>query len=127
VIAARRWQSALAAWSIPDEILAAAPESPWVHPLAMYRVDPSEVDVDTPSMRAARGALGDGGSVLDVGCGGGRSSVPLAPPATSLTGVDHQGAMLAAFAHACETAGTDHTEILGEWPRRLPPRRLQRR
>ena len=30
--AARRWADQLAAWAIPDEILATAPESPWSLP-----------------------------------------------------------------------------------------------
>ncbi len=114
--AARRWADALAEWAIPDEILARAPAPPWVHPPRLFRVDPSAQVEDTPSHRAARRALGDGGTVLDVGCGGGGSSLPLVPPATHLTGVDEQAAMLANFAEACEARGVAHREVLGRWP-----------
>jgi SAM-dependent methyltransferase len=54
--------------------------------------------------------------VLDVGVGGGRSCLPLAPPATALVGVDEQAAMLEQFAEACRTAGTPSEGNLGRWP-----------
>lgn len=114
--AARRWADALAEWAIPEHILAQAPAPPWVHPPQLFRVDPAAPVEDTPSQRAARLALGDGGTVLDVGCGGGGSSLPLVPPATHLTGVDEQAAMLANFAEACEAKGVPHCEVLGRWP-----------
>ncbi|HEX4865739.1 MAG TPA: methyltransferase domain-containing protein [Acidimicrobiales bacterium] len=66
--------------------------------------------------RIARTALGSGGTVLDVGCGGGAASVPLVPPATRLAGVDSSPGMLRSFATAAEEAGVSHEEVLGEWP-----------
>jgi SAM-dependent methyltransferase len=113
--AARRWADALAAWAVPDEILAQAPVPPWVHPPKLFLVT-DEQPTETPSHRIARGALGDGGTVLDVGCGGGASSLPLVPGATHLTGVDESAAMLANFASACERRGVGHTEVEGRWP-----------
>lgn len=65
---------------------------------------------------AARTRLLDGGTVLDVGCGGGAASVPLAGAATLLVGVDPLPAMLAGFAAAATAAGVAHEEILGAWP-----------
>lgn len=112
--AAERWRDALASWAIPPEILAAAPEDPWIHPVEMFTV---EGDVpDSPSHARAREALPEGGSVLDVGCGGGRASVALLPRAGVVTGVDSSEAMLARYAAATDARGVDHAEVLGRWP-----------
>jgi SAM-dependent methyltransferase len=113
--AARRWADALATWAVPEEILAQAPVPPWVHPPKLFEVT-DERPPETPSHRLAREALGTGGRVLDVGCGGGNSSLPLAPPATHLIGVDESSAMLANYAAACERRGVDHTVVEGRWP-----------
>lgn len=77
------------------------------------------VDADVPdshSHRIAREVLQPGGSVLDVGCGGGRATFALVPPAGTVTGVDHQEAMLDEFASAAVARGVTHHEYLGEWP-----------
>jgi SAM-dependent methyltransferase len=54
--------------------------------------------------------------VLDVGCGGGRSALPLVPPATELIGVDLRGAMLDGFVDAAARAGVARRTIHGRWP-----------
>jgi SAM-dependent methyltransferase len=112
--AAGRWAEQLAAWAIPDRIQAQATQSPWIHPVELFRA--GTPDPDTPSHRLAREVLPVGGSVLDVGCGGGRAAFALAPSAGSVTGVDHQPQMLAAFAAEAESRGLAHREVLGGWP-----------
>jgi SAM-dependent methyltransferase len=82
----------------------------------MFRVDALGADQDTPSHRVARGALVQGGTVLDIGCGGGRSSLSLAGVASRITGVDEHPEMLANFAQAADAAGVAHDEVLGRWP-----------
>jgi SAM-dependent methyltransferase len=67
-------------------------------------------------MDAARTMLGTGGSVLDVGCGGGRSSLPLQPLLTSVVGVDEQQAMLDQFEQAAAQRGIRCTSVQGNWP-----------
>lgn len=109
-----QWRDDLASWAIPDEILAQAEEKPWIHPVAMFTVD-DEIP-DSHSHRIAREAVPNGGSVLDVGSGGGRASLALVPPAASLLAVDHQQGMLDAFAAAAERRGVAHREFLGDWP-----------
>ena len=54
--------------------------------------------------------------MLDVGVGGGAASLPLAPPAALLVGVDQSEGMLATFADACERRRVAHREVQGSWP-----------
>lgn len=112
--ASQRWSRDLAAWAIPPEILDTAPESPWIHPVEMFTVD-AEVP-DSPSHQRAREVLPSSGSVLDIGCGGGRASMALVPPAHHVIGVDEQATMLDRFAQAATERGVEHTEVLGVWP-----------
>jgi len=111
--AAERWAAELEAWSIPEEILARAPESPWGFPAHLFAAEHAPQGA---LHRIARAALGDGGSVLDIGCGGGAASIPLVPPASSLTGIDALPDMLEAYAREAGAAGVPHSEVLGHWP-----------
>jgi SAM-dependent methyltransferase len=113
--AADRWAAALGTSALPEEILAQAPVPPWVHPPNLFEAR-EDAPPETPSHRLARAALGGGGTVLDVGCGGGNSSLPLLPEATHLTGVDESAAMLTNFAAACDRRGVAHMEVQGRWP-----------
>ena len=112
--AAGRWATALAAWAIPDEILAGAPESPWSLPPADFAVGSGPVE--TPSTRVERALVPDGGVVLDVGCGGGRASLALSPPAAEVIGVDEQPGMLERLAAAAAARGVRASTFLGRWP-----------
>ena len=111
---ADRWRSDLESWAIPDRILAQAPESPWIHPVSMFTVD--DDIAASHSHDVARAALPAGGSVLDVGSGGGRASLALVPPAGLLVAVDHQQGMLDAFTAAAERRGVATRTVLGDWP-----------
>jgi SAM-dependent methyltransferase len=117
--AEERWTEALAAWAIPKEILAAAPESPWHFPVGLFasRAEAARAEPpSTPSTQAAREALPDGGSVLDVGSGAGAASLALVPPAGRLIGVDSSGQMLEAFEGLAGEAGVPAETVLGRWP-----------
>lgn len=114
--AAQRWADQLAGWGLPDEILEQAPESPWFHDPRRFAVDDT-LDRDGTSARMAREVLPPvGGTVLDVGCGGGRSALTLVPPATELIGVDSSGAMLDHFVEAAMEAGVARRTVHGDWP-----------
>lgn len=114
--AAEGWSAQLAEWGIPDEIVAQAPVSPWSHEVATFSVDDT-LDRDGMSARAAREVLPlHGGTVLDVGCGGGRSSVVLVPPAETLIGVDQIEEMLRAYVDAARSAGVTAQAVHGRWP-----------
>ena len=116
--AAAEWAAALAALAIPTHILEAAPESPYGFPARLFEHRAREAleRPPTPSIERAREAVGGGGTVLDVGVGAGAASLPLAPPATSITGVDQSPRMLEAFRHAAEDRGVRHREVEGTWP-----------
>lgn len=116
--AADRWREQLAAWAIPDEILDAAPVSPWGFSVSGFtdRADRQRRQ-PTPAHARSREVLGDGGRVLDVGCGAGAGSLPLVPPATALTGVDGSAGMLAAYRDAALDLGVEVATLQGTWPR----------
>jgi SAM-dependent methyltransferase len=90
-----RWRRELAGWAIPDEILATAPELPWGFPPELFRSRAERTPAEpSATIRVALDALGTGGEVLDVGVGGGATSLPLAAVATRITGVDESAGML---------------------------------
>ncbi len=117
--AAEAWADGLAGWKVPQHILDAAPESPWGYPPSVFAWTPERAAAEadqTPSRRRALEALSEGGTVLDVGVGGGRGSLPLAPPASLIVGVDPSAELLAAFAAAAERLGVAHRAVHGQWP-----------
>ena len=113
--AAERWASELAAWAIPDHIMAQAPESPWEFSPALFK-PPLEPTPDTPSRVRAHEALPDGGSVLDVGCGGGAAGLALVPPAGRVTGFDQSRELLDLFVARAAELGVAHEAVQGSWP-----------
>ena len=115
--AAERWTYALASWAIPQHILDAAPESPWVFPVELFasRADAALTRL-TPSNERALEALPERGTVLDIGCGGGAASLPLASKAASIIGVDSSPGMLEAFLSRTKAAHVKAETIEGAWP-----------
>jgi SAM-dependent methyltransferase len=118
--AAERWSEQLGGWGIPAAIVEQAPESPWRHDVTAFAVD-DRLDRATTSTAWAREVLPPvGGTVLDIGCGGGRSAVPLVPPATELIGVDRSGAMLDAFVEAVAAVRVARRTVHVAWPEVAP-------
>ncbi|MCW2722063.1 class I SAM-dependent methyltransferase [Pseudonocardia sp.] len=112
--AAQRWAELQSGRGIPPEILARAEHDPWHHDTT-YFVAPRE-PVDTPSREAGLALLGEAGTVVDVGCGGGDAAFALLGPATHLTGVDRQQDMLDVFAADARSRGVPFRTVLGPWP-----------
>ncbi len=112
--AAARWRELQQGRGIPPHILAAAPASPWHHDARDFAA-PAEPE-DTPSRAAALELLGTGGTVLDVGSGGGSASLALVPVASEITAVDHDAEMLKAFAADCDQRAISHRTVQGSWP-----------
>ena len=113
--AAERWRTLLEARTIPAQIRRGAPRDPHRHDPARFL--PPAVAEDTPSRRRALQLLGpEGGTVLDVGCGGGAAGLALVPKVTHLTGLDHAEDMLRVFERACAERGVPHRTVHGPWP-----------
>ncbi|HEV8423916.1 MAG TPA: methyltransferase domain-containing protein [Actinomycetes bacterium] len=113
-----RWRGQLDGWAIPEEILARAPESPWGFPVGLFRARAQRAGArpPTPSTLEAARFLPPGGSVLDVGAGGGAASLPLAGTAGRLVAVDESLEMIGAFLAAAEAAGVPADGVHGAWP-----------
>jgi 2-polyprenyl-3-methyl-5-hydroxy-6-metoxy-1,4-benzoquinol methylase len=120
-----RWRRDLEARRVPERVLDAAPESPYGFPAEVFRRRATAIAGSgeiTPTIARAREALPPGGSVLDVGVGGGATSLPLAlgdedrPVAGSIVGVDGQRDMLDAFEATARDIGVEVATILGTWP-----------
>jgi SAM-dependent methyltransferase len=113
-----RWREQLDGWAIPEEILAAAPESPWRFPVGLFRSRARRAGSRpaTPSNLEAARFLPEGGTVLDVGAGGGAASLPLAGVAGRLVAVDESPDMVASFLAAAEAAGVPAEGVEGHWP-----------
>jgi len=122
--AVEAWGAALRSWAIPEEILRAAPESPWAYPVGVFRTRAeasragaaSSSPSPSPSIRRAAEALPEGGSVLDVGSGSGAASLALVPPAGFVTAVDPMEDMLASFTDLATAAGVGFSTVQGSWP-----------
>jgi SAM-dependent methyltransferase len=110
-----RWAEQLDGWAIPPEILAGAPEPPWGFEPSEFAVDDGG-PVETASSAVEREVLPPGGSVLDVGSGGGRGSLVLAPPAVVIHAVDESAAMLDLFEQTAEGRGITVVTHRGRWP-----------
>jgi SAM-dependent methyltransferase len=112
--AAERWKADLALWAIPREILDQAVEKPWIHPPALFEIP--EVIKDSLSHQRSREAMPVGGSVLDIGCGGGIASYAITPPAAHVIGVDEQQAMLDLYIANAKKYSVSSETVLGQWP-----------
>jgi SAM-dependent methyltransferase len=114
----RHWSDELAAWAIPDHIMAAAPDSPWVLPGQVFarRADKMSAEPAGPSFERAWRALDPPGSVLDVGSGPGAACLPLLTRTTSVTAVDADETMLGMLAERTTARGVSATCVHGRWP-----------
>lgn len=112
--AAEKWKSDLEAWAIPKEIIDQAPESPWIHPPALFQI-PNQIDL-TVSHQKAFDALPVNGSILDIGCGGGVAAFAMGQKAGRVIGVDHQSEMLEMFFENAKKREIDSVVHEGFWP-----------
>ncbi len=103
---------------IPRSILDAAEQSPygwpswiWERMSAVARTAPPPV-----TFEIAIGLLGDHGSVLDVGAGRGRASLPLAERGYDLTAVEPDDTMANGFEADAGRLGVPARLVRGRWP-----------
>jgi SAM-dependent methyltransferase len=114
----RDWAEMLAAWAIPERLLAAVPASPYFFDPAVFIAAADEAlarSDDSVSDRIAREAMpATTGSVLDVGAGAGAASVRLG--GVEVIGVDPSAELLEAFADRVARTGRKATLVAGTWP-----------
>lgn len=120
--AADRWQAELEAWAIPQYLLDAAEESPygwppwiWARLSAVARSSPPPI-----TFEIVREMLGEHGSVLDVGAGRGRASLPLAVSGHDLTAVEPDSGMADGLEEEAARLGVSPRLIRGRWPEVAP-------
>jgi SAM-dependent methyltransferase len=113
-----RWRQAIREAAIPQAILDAAPDpEPRLEPQRFrWRPEEDAAQPVRPSRRRALEALPEGGSVLDVGVGGGASSLGLVPRPGLIVGVDPMEGMLESFVASAGAAGVASRAVLGAWP-----------
>lgn len=113
-----RWRRQLEMRAIPQRILDAAPESPYGFSPELFRSRATDATASAPSPSTLRAleALPAGGSVLDVGCGGGAASLPLAGRAGRIVGVDGSSEMLDELISAARPLGLPVDAVPGRWP-----------
>lgn len=116
--AAERWREHVRRTEVPQAVLDAAPEPAFTLEPERFRWKPEQDATQPvrPSRRRALEALPEGGSVLDVGVGGGASSLGLVPKPGLIIGVDPLEGMLASFRESAEAAGVAVETVLGNWP-----------
>lgn len=113
-----KWRADLAGWAIPEHIIAAVSESPWVLPRQVFarRADRLTTAPAGPSFQRAWAALDPPGSVVDVGSGAGAACLPLLARCTALTAVDTDAGMLALLGQRAEAGGRQVRLVEGNWP-----------
>ena len=113
-----RWRQLLRQREVPPAILERAPEpTVTLEPERFrWRPDQDATQPVRPSRRRALEALPEGGTVLDVGVGGGASSLGLVPRPGLIVGVDPMPDMLESFAASAADAGVAIRTVLGRWP-----------
>lgn len=116
--ATEHWRNELAAWVIPDHLLAAVEDSPYRWPVELFRrrnISAAESELP-PTFEIVKNLAGQGGSVLDIGAGTGRASLPLALGGHPVTAVERSAEMASALRE--EAAATDgrYEVIEDAWP-----------
>jgi ubiquinone/menaquinone biosynthesis C-methylase UbiE len=116
--AADGWARSLADWSIPGDILARAPQNPWAFPTDLFqRRAAAALDAKpTPSALRALEGLGSGGTVLDVGAGGGAAAFAIRSRMSHLTAIDSSADALAGLRKRARGARVRVDTVLGSWP-----------
>ena len=117
--AADRWREQLAAWAIPDDDRRRTRRSRRGGSRRSASGGGARrrpLPTPTPTTRRALEALPAGGTVLDVGVGGGATSLPLAGRAGSIVGIDEQADMLEGFLANAAAAGVEARAVRGTWP-----------
>lgn len=115
--ATKRWRRQLDDWALPERLLKAVPDSPYTWPESLWKrraasaIERGEI---TPTTARVEALAADSGSVLDVGAGTGRASLPLARRGHPVTAVERNPGMLEGLRDLA--AGLTVEVVEGSWP-----------
>lgn len=113
-----RWRFDLEGWALPPELLDAVDDSPYEWPSELFkRMRRRETDGwPTPTARIVHQLASEAGSVLDIGAGTGRASLPLTLMGHRVTAVERDEGMAFALRQEAKAVESDITLIIGSWP-----------
>jgi SAM-dependent methyltransferase len=116
--AASQWRDQLEAWALPDELLSTAEESPYGWSQSLWkRRSVIAGDTEPPeTVRIVTELMPERGTLLDVGVGRGRASLPIAENRHRLIGVDESLEMLAGFTEDARRRSMQVETHEGRWP-----------
>jgi hypothetical protein len=115
--AVSKWKTEVEAWAIPEEILSAAPESPWGYPPEFQRLTKEALrKKGSFSARKALEVMPIAGRCMDIGVGTGAASLPLTSKAFLIVGVDPSAERLQEFELLASSLGVQAKRIQGDWP-----------
>jgi len=117
--ATARWRRLLEEWALPDDLLAAVPDSPygWSPELWKRREQiAGEQATETLTSAIVRSLMPVRGSLLDVGAGTGRASLPHAVEGHRLTAVEKNPELAAGLRQRAAERGLAVELIEGVWP-----------
>lgn len=118
VSASNRWRAQLEAWAIPQHLLEAVEESPYGWPSQLWRRrsdDPGDGS-EPVTLAVARSLLSEPGTVLDVGAGTGRASLPLAAEGHELIAVERDAGMAAGLRDEAVNRRLEIRVVEEAWP-----------
>lgn len=116
--AATRWRDQLEAWTLPDELLSAAEESPygWSQALWKRRSETASNREPPDTVKIVTDLMPKNGVLLDIGVGRGRASLPIAAERFRLIGVDESLDMLTGFVEDARRRSMHVETYEGTWP-----------
>lgn len=112
------WASGLASWAIPEGLIEQAGVSPYGWPVGFWkkrRSQPEQLS-HTPTWIHLVQGVPPGGSVLDVGAGTGRVSIPLVKAGFRVTAVEKNEGMAQGLVEEADRFGVALNIIVGSWP-----------
>ena len=107
-------------WVIPQDLLDAAPQSPYGWPASLWKRRAAAALAfhgETPTLATIARLAGQAGPVLDIGAGTGGASLPLARKGHPVTALEPNETMLEGLAAA--STGLPVTILEGRWPESL--------
>lgn len=116
--AASHWRDQLEAWALPEELLSTAEESPygWSQSLWKRRSAIAATVEPSDTVGIVVDLMPENGTLLDVGVGRGRASLPIAEGRYRLIGVDESLEMLAGFTEDARRRSMRVETFQGRWP-----------